>query len=444
MSEAEPMATTQAEAAESVAGEQAPGVSRRAFVSSAALAAGAATLLVGSAGAQKPEDTRKAETEKQPGGAGSNFGPENDAIAALSPDSEAPPPTDHGDTPTFWYSFALAHKRTEEGGWARQANVKDLPLATEMAAVNMRLTAGGVRELHWHAAAEWSIMLSGSARLTAIDNEGNSYVEDVHKGDLWYFPTGVPHSIQGLGPEGCEFLLVFDDGKFSEFDTTLVSDWTAHTPREVLAKNWGVPEQALAGMPQRELYIFQASLPGPLEADQRSARGAGRPTTAAFEFRASAMPPTVKTASGEVRVIDTRNFPISVTIAAAIVRIQPGGLRELHWHPQSDEWQYWMEGQGRMTLFINGGKARTMNFHSGDIGYVPRTMGHYIENTGTTDLVYLELFKANKYEDFSLSQWMRRTPRKLVLDHLKISEETYARIPDKNNQVVPATRNATT
>ena len=415
--------------------------SRRTFLgaSSAAALAGVtlAPALTG-AYAQKPEDTRKAEQEKQPGGAASNPGPENAGLAALSPDSEMTPPTDHGDTPTFWYSFALARKRVEAGGWARQANVKDLPLATEIAAVNMRLTAGGVRELHWHAAAEWSLMLFGSCRLTAIDNEGNSYVQDVHKGDLWYFPTGVPHSLQGLGPEGCEFLLVFDDGRFSEFDTTLLSDWTAHTPREVLAKNWAVPESALTNMPKEELYIFQADVPGSLADDQRAARGTGQPTMAAFDFKASTMAPTIQTASGEVRVIDSRNFPIAVTLASALVRVKPGGLRELHWHPGSDEWQYWVEGQGRMTLFINGGKARTMDFHAGDVGYVPRTLGHYIENTGTTDLVFLEMFKANKYEDFSLSQWLRRTPPKLVMDHLKISAETLEKIPSENRRVVPA------
>ena len=107
----------------------------------------------------------------------------------------------------------------------------------------MRLTAGGIRELHWHDAAEWALMLSGNARITAIDNAGKSYVKDVTVNDLWYFPTGTPHSIQGLDPDGCEFLLVFDDGKFSEGNTTLISDWTRHTPREALAKNWGVPEQ---------------------------------------------------------------------------------------------------------------------------------------------------------------------------------------------------------
>ena len=114
-----------------------------------------------------------------------------------------------------------------------------------IAGVNMRLTAGGIRELHWHEVSEWALMLSGKARLTAIDNEGRSYVQDVVKDDLWFFPTGTPHLIQGLEPDGCEFLLVFGNGKFSEGNTTLLSDWTRHMPREVLAKNWACTRRSL-------------------------------------------------------------------------------------------------------------------------------------------------------------------------------------------------------
>ncbi len=84
-----------------------------------------------------------------------------------------------------------------------------------------------LRELHWrHKAAEWAYMLYGSARITAVDPQGRNFVKDVGVGDLWYFPAGVPHSIQGLNPDGCEtFLLVFDDGDFDEDNTFLITDW---------------------------------------------------------------------------------------------------------------------------------------------------------------------------------------------------------------------------
>lgn len=118
-------------------------------------------------------------------------------------------------------------------------NGAGIAVSKSIAGVDMRLTAGGTRELHWHTAAEWAFMLSGSARITAIDAKGRSFVADVTKGDLWYFPAGIPHSIQGLALDGAEFLLVFDDGNFSEDATVFLSDWMAHTPREVLTKNFG-------------------------------------------------------------------------------------------------------------------------------------------------------------------------------------------------------------
>jgi oxalate decarboxylase len=67
--------------------------------------------------------------------------------------------------------------------------------------------------------------------------------------------------------------LVFDDSNFSEFETVLLSDLMAHTPPEVVAKNFGVSEKALANMPKKERFIFQAELPGPLEEDRRRAAG---------------------------------------------------------------------------------------------------------------------------------------------------------------------------
>src|SRR3989454_12198933 len=106
----------------------------------------------------------------------------------------------------------------------RSVTVRELPVSKSMAGVNMRLTAGGVRELHWHTAGEWAIMLYGTARITAIDAAGKRFVADVKKNDLWYFPSGIPHSIQGLQPDGAEFMLVFDEGYFSEPDMVLLRE----------------------------------------------------------------------------------------------------------------------------------------------------------------------------------------------------------------------------
>src|SRR5579883_480309 len=415
--------------------EQQPGVARRRLLTGTA--SYLATAMLNPAHAQELPSAEKAPRNQSR----TDPGPENRELQAASPNAFLPPETDHGEVQTFWNSFSSAHRRIQEGGWSRQVTVEDFPISKDIAGVNMRLTAGGIRELHWHNAAEWALMLTGRARITAIDDEGRSFVKDVGVNDQWFFPTGTPHSIQGLAPDGCEFLLVFDDGKFSEGNTTLISDWARHTPREVLAKNFGVPESEIAPVytvPPEGHYIFQQAVPPALEEDQRAAAGSKPLSPVAFDFAMHAMEPTYKTKSGEVRVIDSRNFPVSTTIAAAHVVVKPGGLRELHWHQNADEWQYYVQGRGRMTVFFNGGKARTQDFNAGDVGYVPRTFGHYIENTGNTDLIFLEMFKAPRFEDLSLSDWISHTPPELVMQHLKISRETLARIPKRKLPVVPA------
>ncbi|MGQ0419084.1 cupin domain-containing protein [Bacillus sp. HC-Mk] len=64
----------------------------------------------------------------------------------------------------------------------------------------------------------------------------------------------------------------------------------------------------------------------------------------------------IKTPGGSVRIVDSTNFPISKTIAAALVEVEPGGMRELHWHPNNDEWQYYLTGEARMTVFLGNGE----------------------------------------------------------------------------------------
>src|SRR3979411_1934948 len=277
--------------------------SRRGFlgVGSAALAAAAGSLAVGGAMGQ--------ENQQRTGRSATDPGPANTPLDTQNPDSTWPPPTDSKSlVQNFKYPFSFANKRTYEGGWSREVTVRELPVSTTMAGVNMRLTAGGVRELHWHTADEWAMVLYGSARITAIDRDGKSFVADVKKNDLWYFPSGIPHSIQGLDPDGTEFMLVFDDGEFSESETVLLSDSMAHLPREVLSKNFGVAEQAFANVHKQKLFIFQAEVPGPLEADQRAAAGPRGKSSTDFAFRTMEMPPTKRMKGGEVRIVDSSHF----------------------------------------------------------------------------------------------------------------------------------------
>ena len=258
----------------------------------------------------------------------------------------------------------------------------------------------------------------------------------MNEGDLWIFPGGIPHSIQGLGPDGCRFLLVFDDGNFNEFETFLLTDWMTHTPAEVLAKNFDVPESTFAKVPKKELFIFERPLPRPLAEEKKDAEAGTGAVPHSFDFKPSAMKPNKVSKGGEVKIIDKKIWP-ATNIAAAIVTLKPGGLRELHWHPNEDEWQYYVSGKGRMTVFAAGGRARTMDFQEGDVGYIDKSAPHYIENTGDVDLVFIEVFPTPFYEDISLAEWLAHTPSRLVDQHIGVGEGMLAKIAKKEAVIVP-------
>jgi oxalate decarboxylase len=217
----------------------------------------------------------------------------------------------------------------------------------------------------------------------------------------------------------------------------LLTDWIAHTPPEVLAKNFNVPADAFKNIPLDNRWIFQGNDPGPLEAAQRAVASPLGAPAHPFIFSLGDLPPIKQTKGGTVRIADSRNFKASANIASALITVKPGGIRELHWHPHADEWQYYVKGQGRMTVFDTGPKAVTADFHAGDIGYVKKGLGHYVENTGTTDLVMVEVFKADHFAEVSLSEWLTHTPPQMVMDTLNISAETISQFPKNRPDVLP-------
>jgi oxalate decarboxylase len=138
-----------------------------------------------------------------------------------------------------------------------------------------------------------------------------------------------------------------------------------------------------------------------------------------------------RTKGGEVRIVASSTFKASTNVAMAMVTVHPGGLRELHWHPNADA------GKGRMTVVSTGNRARTMDLQIGDVGYVEKTLLHYIENTGTTDLIFLEMFKSSFYQDLSLSEWLSHTLPELVMAHLNIDRATFDTLPKDKVVVTP-------
>ena len=345
----------------------------------------------------------------------------------------SPAPLSGKELPSFRFPLGAQPVKNYEGGWAKEATVAEFPVSEKLAGVLMQLSPGALRELHWHAnAAEWAYVLKGRCRVTTIDPQAHSEVLDFAAGDVWYFPRGHGHSIQGLGPDDCQFILVFDNGYFSEFGTFSITDWLGHVPAEVLAKNFSVPAATFAAFPKREVYMAKGPVPPPLPPDPAP----GTLNTGPLTHRYRLLAQRAETyAGGTMRLVSEREFPISTTMTGALLRIKPGGLRELHWHPNADEWQYYVRGRGRMTVFGSHGRARTDEFAAGEVGYVPQGYGHYIENLGTEELEAVLVLNNGSYESISVTAWMAANPGLLLATNFKVPEKTFAGFPKRETMM---------
>ncbi|KAG7007480.1 oxalate decarboxylase [Physcia stellaris] len=340
----------------------------------------------------------------------------NPALDQQNPDNLGAQSTDSGTVPNLKWSFSDSRTRLFAGGWVREQ------------------VEGALREMHWHRVAEWGFVYNGSVRIAVVDDGGENQVDVLGVGDIWYIPKGQAHTFQGstvrsrifgrvadqLGLEDQnEVLLAFDDGDFDATGTTFnVDDWIAHTPKSVLAKNFGVNESIFDTVPTPDPYIVKANVSqenvtspyGKLEGNS------------SYVYHLSKKPVSrAPGGGGTVAIVDSRNFPVATTIAAAVVTLEPHGLRELHWHPNAEEWLYFHRGEARATVFLGGATARTFDFRAGDTAVFPDNSGHYIENTSDTEkLVWIELYKSDRVVDVSLTQWLALTPADIVASTLKI------------------------
>ncbi|CAN9079875.1 unnamed protein product [Alternaria alternata] len=350
-------------------------------------------------------------------------GPRTPAYDRLNSDVYAPPSSDMGEVSNAKWPFGLSHNRhgLAGAGWARSQNTDQLPSSVAMAGTNMRLSPHAYRELHWHKQGEWALMLNGSVRIASMNEAGQTFVDDVQEGDVWFFPPGIPHSIQAF-ENGCEFLLIFNDGSFSEENTFLLSELMLRNPESVIAKNFRTSVKTFENIPQEQLWIFPGT-PAPKNISEQNVTGPAGviPKEGAYTYHWSQQEP-LKVPGGSIKILDPATFPIASTFSAALITVEPGAMRELHWHTTSDEWSYFLSGTARLTVYEAPAASRTFDFSAGDVGYVPVPNAHYLENTGNETLVYLEVLQSTQYSDISVNQWLGITPRQIVKDHLNVDD----------------------
>lgn len=332
------------------------------------------------------------------------------------------------ETLRFRYELEKQAPRTNDGGTTRGASIKEFPVSTGIAGVSMRLQPGSMRELHWHAnAAEWAYVITGTLRTTIIHPDGNAYVDNFGPGDIWYFPKGYGHSIQATGTQESHFILIFDNGNFSEDHTFSITDFIASTPAHIVAQNFGLTEAEVKNFPKKEVYFAHGVNPD--KANPIAIRRQEASLTTMHRYPLEAQQPRIAPGGGTQKVVSSKEFPISTTITGSIIELRPGALREMHWHPNADEWQYYISGQAEMTVFLAEGSAVTERFNAGDVGYVPMGAGHYIRNTGAEVCRILIGFNSGRYESIDLSQWLAGNPKDVLETNLGVGSYIVDKLP---------------
>ena len=331
------------------------------------------------------------------------------------------------DLPTFKFALEKSQGKVIGNSFGKEATVTQLPISKGIAGVSMRLEPGAMRELHWHAtAAEWAFVLEGRVRTTVIDPQGNSETNDFDVGDIWYFPRGHGHMLECLGAAPCQFILIFDNGYFSEFGTFSITDWIGHAPKPLLAKNFGLPEETFNIFPKGEVYFARGAVPP--EQPAAPLQGWKLPPET-HKYRLLAQTPHRVYAGGREWRVDSTRFPISKTITGVVLDLDPGALRELHWHPNADEWQYIVDGQVNVTLFGSGARFRVETLEKGDVGYIPQGYGHSIENVGDKPARILIGLNAGIYEAIDLSQWIAGNPADVLATNFGQSPDLFGKFP---------------
>jgi len=341
-----------------------------------------------------------------------------------------------GDPVTFTAALDKGPIKATSGGWARDITTKGLPIATDIAGAHLYLNPGGVREMHWHNAAEWAYILAGYCQVTVVDPQGETEVANYGPGDLWYFPRGHAHAIQTIGSEPCHAVLAFDDGLYGEHGTFGLSDWISRLDPALLAQIWGLPKEVIAKIPAAEVYIKQGAVIARDGAEANAVQVLDRKRT--HRYRLMAQEPRVSAPGGSIHVASAKEYPISRTMTTVVTRLKPGAMHAPHWHPDANEWHYVAKGKTRVTLFATDKRMATAELSPGDCAYIPRGCGHVVQNIGSEDCEIAGVLDNGAYAECALSDWLVNVPRQLHANNLGLPVETFASAKRKSAVIVSA------
>ena len=317
-----------------------------------------------------------------------------------------------GALPAFGFALDASAPTVTTGGWAKHVSRRRLPIAGGISGVHMFLDPGASREMHWHSLAdEWAFVIDGQCQTVVLTPDGASEINNHGPGDLWYFPRGHGHSIQTIGDRPCHFVLAFDNGDESpDFGTFDITDWMSVTPKDWLAQDFAMPVERFDAFPKGEVYLQAGAVlpatealdaPWPKESTHRFALA--KNLAAVRDF-----------AGGSFRLATSAEWPVSRGMCGGLIAMRPGAMLGLHWHPNSNEWNYVLAGRAEVSLYGACGLGPVAEFAPGEVAYFPRGFGHAIRNVGVEPLEIVQVWDAGRFEEITLAGMIAAAPPQVL------------------------------
>ena len=309
-------------------------------------------------------------------------------------------------------------------GSITHVDARNFPILRRLSLRRLELAAGGLREPHWHANAdELGYCVRGEALVTIVLNHAARESFTVAAGEMFLAPSGSLHAIRNIGEAPAAFVLAFSHELPEDFG--LRAAFGAMTPA-VLGNSFDAPAAELDALSAATRAAGQPSihaLAAPRAIDPQARH------TSPLKFRVEAALPEIASPAGSARQAKASLWPALVDISMFSVRVTDSGMREPHWHPETAEMGYVLEGRARMTILDPDGGTDTYEIGPGDVYFIPRAYPHHIEDVGGGTFHVLIFFDRADPGDIGFRTLVGAFPRDLLAATFGVGEAELPAFP---------------
>src|SRR6266700_3515041 len=278
---------------------------------------------------------------------------------------------------SFKYSLEQAAPQVYAGGMSRQATSANIAQLSGLSVLSLRVSPGAMREIHWHPnAAELTYCLSGQGEVGIFVSGNTADIFAIQQGSVSFVPIGAAHYISNTGSEVLHMISAFTNENPDHID---LSDTLGYIPRRLLAQTFELPKQGFPPLPQqpdRVLVHVGSVSPG-------STFSSGK-----YTVNINTIPPTTYD-GGTITAVSPQFLPALDGITVFYLQGKPGALREPHWHPNSAELGYIVQGNAAIEIIGPNEQCESFVARPGDIAFIPKNFLHHSDSVSQDPMTSL-------------------------------------------------------